>query len=655
MGKHLKSFSGRLTRTIIIIVLVIMAIVSLLAFIVTATGLYTSFKRHFADAIAGMSQSITANLEKVEISAANIADEVSWHVSSPEDVISALGYEIEVNRNLTGCGVGFVPDYFPSKGRWFEPYASFTGDGPFVRDIGGASHDYHSSEWFTSGLTSGKGVWSKPYIDEDGAGTLLCTYSLPITDSLGRVVGVMGADLSLLWLMYLLHDIDVRENEINLMPAIFGKEELGIYSFILGPNGEYIAHPDRSRSLKGESFFDYADDSGNDKYRLLGESMCKGETGADAVKMDGRRYSVFFAPVSDSGWSMALAVPFMSLLGPALLFGSAILLIMLLGFMVLFGVSRRAIRRFTRPLVQLADSATEVAHGKFDAPLPVIESDDEIRLLRDSFGNMQQSLSKYIADLTETTAQKASIESELEVAKSIQMAMLPTTWPAFPDRNDIDIYGSLTPAKAVGGDLFDFFMRDGKLHFCIGDVSGKGIPASLVMSVISSMFRTLSASEDGPDKLVSAFNSSMAERNENMMFVTFFAGEIDLATGELRYCNAGHNPPFLLVDGKPQMLTTDANVPIGIVPGWKYSLQKITLSPGTALFLYTDGLTEATREDNTLFGEERVCDRLSRLKTTASSNEICAYMEDAVKEFVGDAEQSDDLTMLVIRVLLNHM
>ena len=198
-------------------------------------------------------------------------------------------------------------------------------------------------------------------------------------------------------------------------------------------------------------------------------------------------------------------------------------------------------------------------------------------------------------------------------------------------------------------------MRDGKLHFCIGDVSGKGIPASLVMSVISSMFRTLSASEDGPDKLVSAFNSSMAERNENMMFVTFFAGEIDLATGELRYCNAGHNPPFLLVDGKPQMLTTDANVPIGIVPGWKYSLQKCTLSPGTVLFLFTDGLTEATREDNTLFGEERVCDRLSRLKTTASSNEICAYMEDAVKEFVGDAEQSDDLTMLVIRVLLNHM
>jgi HAMP domain-containing protein len=250
----------------------------------------------------------------------------------------------------------------------------------------------------------------------------------------------MGADLSLLWLMYLLHDIDVRENSINLMPALFGKEDLGVYSFILGPNGEYIAHPDRSRSLKGESFFDYADDSGNDKYRLLGESMCKGETGADAVKMDGRRYSVFFAPVSDSGWSMALAVPFMSLLGPALLFGSAILLIMLLGIMVLFGVSRRAIRRFTRPLVQLADSATEVAHGKFDAPLPVIESDDEIRLLRDSFGNMQQSLSKYIADLTETTAQKASIESELEVAKSIQMAMLPTSWPAFPERKDIDIY-----------------------------------------------------------------------------------------------------------------------------------------------------------------------------------------------------------------------
>ena len=270
--------------------------------------------------------------------------------------------------------------------------------------------------------------------------------------------------------------------------------------------------------------------------------------------------------------------------------------------------------------------------------------------MSDSFDNMQQSLSRYIADLTETTTQKASMESELDVARNIQMSMLPMTWPAYPDRNDIDIWGSITPAKAVGGDLYDFCIRDNKLYFCIGDVSGKGVPASLVMAVVSSMFRTLSASTDSPDKLISAINSSMASRNENMMFVTFFVGELDLGTGDLKYCNAGHNAPIVLKAGVPQVLEADANVPVGIIADWKYSLQKTALSPGTILLLYTDGLTEATRADGSLFGEERVLANLTGLKATTSSKELSEHMKASVKDFVGDAEQSDDLTMLVIRI-----
>lgn len=242
------------------------------------------------------------------------------------------------------------------------------------------------------------------------------------------------------------------------------------------------------------------------------------------------------------------------------------------------------------------------------------------------------------------------MESELDIAKSIQMAMIPMTWPAFPERNDIDIFGSLTPAKAVGGDLYDFCIRDDKLYFCIGDVSGKGIPASLVMAVMSSMFRTLSASEDGPDKLVSVINSSMADRNESMMFVTLFAGELDLSTGKLKYCNAGHNAPIILEDGTPRFLEADANVPVGIMPGWEYSLQTTELPAGTTLFLYTDGLTEAAREDGSLFGEERVFSNLAGNPTAVSSKNLVSQMIDSVKEFVGNAEQSDDLTMLVIRV-----
>ena len=646
---RLKSFSGRLTRMIIIIVLVTMTIISVLAFVVTASGIYSSYKEHFVDAIGNISRSITANLEKVEISAANIADEVTWHIPSPEVIMSTLEYEIDVNRTLTGCGVGFVPNYFPEKGRWFEPYACYTEDGPSVRDIGSASHDYLEAEWFKSGLSASGGIWSRPYFDLDGAGTLLCTYSIPIMAD-GKVAGVFGTDLSLIWLANLLEEIDVRENKLGLISASFWGRKHGIFSFILGPEGEYIAHHDRERFLNGRNFFEDAEALESSQYRMLGESMCAGKTGEEIVKMDGRRYDVFFAPVSDSGWSMAIAVPLMSLLGPAFTFGSAILLLMLLGLSIVFLICYKTIKKFTRPLVQLAGSATEVARGKFDTPLPVIKTEDEIRLLRDSFDNMQQSLSKYIAELTETTAQKASMENELDVARNIQMSMLPMTWPAFPDRDDIDICGSITPAKAVGGDLYDFCIRDDKLFFCIGDVSGKGVPASLVMAVISSMFRTLSASEDGPDRLLSVINSSMSDRNENLMFVTIFAGELNLKTGELRYCNAGHNVPVVLMDGVPRPLGADANVPVGIMPDWNYSLQITTLSPGSILFLYTDGLTEATRADGTLFGEERVLAQLTGIDAGTPSRDLCAHMRDAVEAFVGDAEQSDDLTMLVIKL-----
>ena len=650
MNKRLKSFSGRLTRTIVIIVLVTMAVISMVVFIVAASGIYSSFKERFSDSTENISHSIRANLEKVEISATNIADEAKWHITTPEIIVSTLEYEIAVNHNLSGCGMAFVPDYYEEKGRWFEPYATYADGVATVKDIGSASHDYHSAEWFTSGLTAPEGIWSKPYLDNDGAGTLLCTYSIPITSPEGKLAGVLGADMSLYWLGGLLAEIDRRENKMDSLPTTLGDRKYGIFSFILGPSGEYIVYPDKNRFLEGGSFYDYADSGDSGNYRKLGEEMCAGKTGEEIVKMEGRKFDVFYAPVSDSGWSMGIAVPITSLLKPAVNFGFLILMLILLGLLIMSLICRKAIKKFAQPLVQLAGSATEVARGKFDAPLPEIKTEDEIRLLRDSFDNMQKSLSKYIEELTETTAQKASMESELDIAKNIQMSMLPMTWPAFPERNDIDIFGSLTPAKAVGGDLYDFCIRDGKLFFCIGDVSGKGIPASLVMAVISSMFRTLSASEDGPDKLVSVINSSMAARNESMMFVTLFAGELDLKTGKLKYCNAGHNAPIILEDGTPRFLEADANVPVGIMPDWKYSLQTTVLPTGSVLFLYTDGLTEAAREDGSLFGEDRVFSNLSGLPAATPSKNIVSHMIDSVKEYVGDAEQSDDLTMLVIKV-----
>ena len=317
-----------------------------------------------------------------------------------------------------------------------------------------------------------------------------------------------------------------------------------------------------------------------------------------------------------------------------------ILAVMVIGLAAIYLFCRQQIRKVTSPLHRFARSAEEVAKGNFNAPLPDIRDDDEIRLLRDSFGNMQQSLSRYIDELKTTTAQKSAIESELSVARRIQMSMLTTD---MPERPDLEVDATLTPAKAVGGDLYDFFLRDDSLYFCIGDVAGKGVPAALVMTTVCGAFRLLSESESEPNRIVSHMNDMMNRDSSMTIFVTFFAGVLDLGTGHLRYCNAGHKAP--LVDGKP--LPVHRNLPIGAMPDQAFSTQETDLAPGSTLFLYTDGLDEAEDAGRQQFGKARI--NAVMQTTSPQPRTLIERMTQAVADFVGDTEQSDDLTMLAIQ------
>ena len=295
-------------------------------------------------------------------------------------------------------------------------------------------------------------------------------------------------------------------------------------------------------------------------------------------------------------------------------------------------------------------SPKEVAKGNFKAPLPILKSRDEIHQLRDTFEQMQLSLAQYTEELTRTTTEKATIESELNVAHTIQMSMLPKTFPPYPQRNDIDIFGQVQPAKAVGGDLFDFFIRDEKLFFCIGDVSGKGVPASMFMAVARSLFRNVASHIPSPNIIAKALNESMSEGNDMNMFVTMFVGVFDLPTGVLTYCNAGHDSP-LLIGQSVEVLPCDPNLPIGVYSDWDFTVQQITIAPETTLFLYTDGLNEAENIYHQQFGDERLIE-LAQEQLAAgnvSPEPLIERMMAAVHFFAGEADQSDDLTMLAIQ------
>ena len=260
-----------------------------------------------------------------------------------------------------------------------------------------------------------------------------------------------------------------------------------------------------------------------------------------------------------------------------------------------------------------------------------------------------RQLKKAYDQLEEVTTQKERIESELRIARTIQLSMVPSV---FPIRPDIDIYGCMTPAKTVGGDLYDFFVRDNQLFFCIGDVSGKGVPAALLMTVTKSLFRAFSSNESMPDKIVSRMNDNLSENNKERMFVTLFVGILDLTSGLLRYCNGGHEAP-VIIDKEAHLLPINHIFPVGAVPATSYKMQETVIEPQTTILLYTDGLNEALNADKEKFGKERILNETNRAIQAGqlSPKALIEQLTLSVHQFVGDTEQSDDLTMLAINYL----
>ena len=265
--------------------------------------------------------------------------------------------------------------------------------------------------------------------------------------------------------------------------------------------------------------------------------------------------------------------------------------------------------------------------------------------------------------LADTTTAKERIDSELSIARDIQMSMVPRTFPAFPDRRDIDLHATIIPARQVGGDLYDFFLQDDRLCFCVGDVSGKGIPASLTMAVAVNLFRTVAKEGFPPEVIAAKLNETMSANNENAVFVTMFIGIIDLKTGNLDYCNCGHNPP---VYGERRMHTTqtvfrlldiESNVPIGLWPGYTFVGGHLSDIRSSLLFVYTDGVNEAETRMQEQFGEKRML-RVLRESTQpfgertpkTRSHFLIDEMKYALDAFVDGAEQSDDLTMLCVSI-----
>ena len=668
--KKIHAFTSRLTRWLALALLVTIGCISYVVFHVVADAITDIECSHRMNELDFTNERISGLLNSVELAAKNHDVLIEESIGKPQELEERLCDIVNDNPQIIGVSLAFTDRYFPQKGHWYELYARRDSSGISIEQIGSEHHDYLKAEWFTKGLKADKtnGYWSDAYYDESGAHDLLTTFSLPIHDKNGKTIAVLGTDISLRQLQQRLHESDDR-NYKNWWLA--GNDETtdkekekrikgkyAPYSFIIQRNGTYLVHPDSKRLITKNFYQEIATSKDTLDDKLI-ESIKRGERSylkdkernALKITIDGKESYTFYGPVELTGWTTIIVAPARIIDLASYLVGGVVCFVMIIGMIVSLVVCHIVVRRSTKPLKLLANFAGKVAEGNFSTPLPSIKKHDEFRLLRDSFEDMQHSLAKYMEELRETTAKTASIESELNIAHAIQMAMLPKQFPPYPERKDIDIYGELTPAKAVGGDLFDFYLRDEQLFFCIGDVSGKGVPASLVMAVTRSLFRHISAHQSSPEEIARGINETIAEGNETCMFVTLFIGVLDLKSGLLRYCNAGHDAPLLVGQGVGT-LPCDSNVPAGIMAGWDFILQEATIERQTTIFLFTDGLNEAEDSQHNQFGIDRV---LAVAESQLSNHQhepqsLISAMTTAVHDFVGDAEQSDDLTMLAIQL-----
>ena len=679
--RKLRPFYRRLTRRIGIAQLIVMALASYLIYILAVNitkeeefEVYQGFLKH-------TQKDIRRILSDVYVGTRNHVPEIEEHLNQPDKMYDIMERVVELNPHVRSCGLSFVADYYPQKGHWFCPYAVRGEDGTIERrTIGDDQHDYLKAEWFVDALKADSSYWSKPFFESNDTIVPLVSYMIPIHNKQGKTVAILGADLSLTWFSGKLMRGRglVSKDTINIkadknkgtgqddedgddgISTVRDLQAFACYTFVINHDGTFIAHPDSAYAIK-KNYFVMAKEANDTIGDSIGRQMVMGQSGIYRNEEGKETYFKFFdvddanvylayMPIDRTDWSVGLVVPRIMIDVVAIAFGVIFVILIGLALLVVRFVGKFVAKRATRPLSQLAESANEVAKGNFNAPLPQLKHYDEIHLLRDSFEEMQHALGHYMDELKETTASKAAIENELKVAHDIQMSMLPKTFPPYPERDDIDIYGSLTPAKDVGGDLFDFFIRNEKLFFCIGDVSGKGVPASLVMAVTRSLFRNISAHVAEPDEIVKTLNNAMAEGNDTNMFVTAFVGVLDLATGRLEYCNAGHNYA-MLIGNLVSTLPCDPNLPIGVMPDMAFTKQQLAIEPETTIFLYTDGLNEAEDPNHALFGMQRII-HIAETMVKEDKNDpttIINQMIEGVHRFVDDAEQSDDMTILAIK------
>ncbi len=544
---------------------------------------------------------------------------------------------LQDHPEIKGLGLVLLPQWTPRDWPQSSPYVFRSADGIVTPDSDDNDDSYISQDWFALPRYLERAMWSEPYHDPDAG--FMVTYSIPlwITVKNERVfVGVAVADIAIDWLDQLIAKLPLGDRG---------------YGLLINHSGTFISHPKRE-FVVNESIFSIAEETNNDAMRRVGRRLVSGEPGLVHWLSGAEKEETWLAwkPLRSTGWTMATVVSKAELYADLIRLSKSAMALGTSGLVLLLLVIWFIARSITRPVQALNDAIGTLAGGNLDAKLPESVGKDEVAQLTRAFLAMRDSLKRYIADLAVTTASRERMQAELNVARSIQMDLLPKTFAAFRKRTDLDIFAIMEPALEVGGDFYDFFFIDeDRLVVAVADVSGKGVPAALFMAVTRSFLRAEFKADADPGRVLCRINEALHESNPSLMFVTLFCGVLRLSDGQFDYANAGHNPPIIKrADGSMESIAARSGPAVGPLSGITYATQHLVLAANDSLLLYTDGVTEAMDSNDLLYGDQR----LARFYAAHAQSDCQSTLTDLlidIRQHACGAEQSDDITVLMLR------
>ena len=566
---------------LIILAAVLLEIISAIQYSYMHSLMDEELEKHVLSELYAKSYILQQTLRSAEATLNEHLWDINRTIDDPVQIIGATERLLYANPDLVGACMAFTPDYFPQIGRLYEPYATKHGDSIITQDLSTTSdHDYTQHPAYQWVMQNNAPMWSDPYEYTTSEGRTA------LTTYTFPIHNTEGRIVALCGIDLSLKWLGDTLNTHFLYPSSF--------DLFLTSQGQLVAGPVQQRVSKQRV---------QEVVRLINDSTVQRHTTDDdrILSLDftdpethQRGYIYYMKMHNQPGWQVAFVCYDKEAFGQLQTMRLHILLFMLLACGLIALIVLRAIH------------------------------------------NTQQ--------LYRVNAEKRRIDNELRVAHDLQHQMLPPENASFGANGEIALSASLVPAKEVGGDLFDYFLHNDKLYFCIGDVSGKGIPAAMLMAKTITLFRDTAAHLNSPAHMMQTINKASCQNNEANMFVTLFIGILDLPTGKLHYCNAGHEHPYI----NGQEIDIKPNMPVGAFEDFQYTAETTTLPSDALLFLYTDGLTEAMNSSRKLFGQQRVTEILQQCNALPPA-QVLDRIKSEVQTFVGAARQSDDLTLLTLR------